>query len=82
MMTNVLDGFSKSCNDVAMYWMGRWSRERYDGAVAALVHILRAMSATSSDRCVLRPALREEARKAVGEHFPEPSHKFKFHACS
>ncbi|KAK9905521.1 hypothetical protein WJX75_001517 [Coccomyxa subellipsoidea] len=46
---------------------GRWSRERYDGAVAALVHILRAMSATSSDRCVLRPALREEARKAVGD---------------
>lgn len=46
--------------------MGRWSRERYDGAVAALVHILRAMNATSSDRCVLRPALREEARKAVG----------------
>ncbi|CAL8472119.1 g11661 [Coccomyxa elongata] len=46
---------------------GRWSRERYDGAVAALVHILRAMNATSSDRCVLRPALREEARKAVGD---------------
>ncbi|BDA47446.1 probable protein DYAD at N-terminal half [Coccomyxa sp. Obi] len=46
---------------------GRWSRERYDGAVAALVHILRAMNATSSDQCVLRPALREEARKAVGD---------------
>ena len=44
----------------------RWSRERYEGAVGALVHILRCMAATQPDACVLRPALREEARKAIG----------------
>ncbi len=44
----------------------RWSRERYEGAVGALAAILRAMRATSADACVLRPALREEARKAIG----------------
>jgi hypothetical protein len=45
----------------------RWSRERYDAAQAALVSILRHIDATSADRAVLRPALREEARKAIGD---------------
>lgn len=44
----------------------RWSKDRYEGAVASLVHILRVMQATSPHACVLRPALREEARKAIG----------------
>ena len=44
----------------------RWGRERYEGAVAALVYILRRMQATRPDACVLRPVLREEARKAIG----------------
>ena len=44
----------------------RWGRERYEGAVGALVHILRKMQATRPDACVLRPVLREEARKAIG----------------
>ena len=35
--------------------------------MAALVHILRKMQATRPDACVLRPVLREEARKAIGE---------------
>ena len=47
-------------------WTGRWGRERYEGAVAALVHILRKMQAVRPDACVLRPVLREEARKAIG----------------
>ena len=34
--------------------------------MAALVDILRAMDAISIDRCVLRPQLRDEARKAIG----------------
>ena len=34
--------------------------------MAALVHILRKMQATRPDACVLRPVLREEARKAIG----------------
>lgn len=34
--------------------------------MGALVHILRKMQATRPDACVLRPVLREEARKAIG----------------
>ena len=34
--------------------------------MGALVYILRRMQATQPDACVLRPALREEARKAIG----------------
>ncbi len=48
----------------------RWGRERYEGAVGALVHILRYMQATQPDACVLRPTLREEARKAIGVWTP------------
>jgi len=34
------------------------------------VHILRYMQATQPDACVLRPTLREEARKAIGVWTP------------
>lgn len=46
---------------------GRWSKERYDAAQRSLIHILRWMGATSPDLAVLRPALREEARKVIGD---------------
>jgi predicted nucleic acid-binding Zn-ribbon protein len=46
---------------------GRWSEERYEGAKAALIHILRMMDATRADKAVLRPALREQARKVIGD---------------
>ena len=38
--------------------------------MGALVYILRRMQATQPDACVLRPALREEARKAIGAMLP------------
>ena len=44
----------------------RWSRERYEQARAALVSILERMGAVSAEKCVLRPALRDEARKVIG----------------
>lgn len=44
----------------------RWAKDRYEGAVSALVHILKKMQATQPDACVLRPVLRDEARKAIG----------------
>lgn len=45
----------------------RWSRERYSTAQAALVGIMRSMCARGPASCVLRPALREEARKVIGD---------------
>jgi hypothetical protein len=46
---------------------GRWAKERYDAAQAALVRIMTALQATSPDRAILRPALREEARRVIGD---------------
>lgn len=46
---------------------GRWTRERYDAAQRSLVHILRLMGATSPHKAILRPSLREEARKVIGD---------------
>lgn len=46
---------------------GRWSKERDDGAQQSLVASMRRLPATSADRATLRPALREEARKAIGD---------------
>ncbi len=45
----------------------RWSRERYSTAQAALVGIMRSMDARGPAASVLRPALREEARKVIGD---------------
>ncbi len=55
-----------STGDIGLLLCGRWAKDRYEGAVAALVHILRRMQATQPDACVLRPVLRDEARKAIG----------------
>ena len=46
---------------------GRWSKDRYEAGQRSLIHILRIMNATSPDVAVLRPALREEARKVIGD---------------
>ncbi|GAB4815435.1 hypothetical protein N2152v2_002481 [Parachlorella kessleri] len=46
---------------------GRWSRERYEGAQRSLVGLMRATSHTTPDRAILRPTLREEARRLVGD---------------
>jgi hypothetical protein len=46
---------------------GRWSTDRYEAAQRSLIHILRLMGATSPDVSVLRPTLREEARKVIGD---------------
>ena len=48
--------------------------------MGALVAILRAMGATSATRCVLRPALREEARKAIGARLA-PLRSLNRHPC-
>jgi len=45
----------------------RWSRERYESAQRSLMDVLGHIGATSSAQAVLRPALREEARKVVGD---------------
>ncbi|KAL4856100.1 Tubulin polyglutamylase ttll6 [Chlorella vulgaris] len=45
----------------------RWSKERYDGAQQSLVASMRRLPATSADRATLRPALREEACKTIGD---------------
>lgn len=46
---------------------GRWSTDRYEAAQRSLIHILRLMGATSPDVSILRPTLREEARKVIGD---------------
>lgn len=45
----------------------RWAKERYAAALAALVSILRGTGATSSSRAMLRPELRAQARRTVGD---------------
>lgn len=45
----------------------RWSLERYSTAQASLVSILRGMGAEGPTTAVLRPTLREEARKSIGD---------------
>jgi hypothetical protein len=46
---------------------GRWAKDRYYSAQNALVNILQQMGATSSDRSILRPVLRENARRLIGD---------------
>lgn len=46
---------------------GRWAKERYENAKTSLVYILGQLGATSSDKAILRPSLREEARKVIGD---------------
>jgi hypothetical protein len=46
---------------------GRWTAERYDSARRSLVHVLRALHATAPEVAVLRPALRDDARKVIGD---------------
>jgi len=46
---------------------GRWAKDRYYSAQNALVNILQQMGATSSDRAILRPVLRENARRLIGD---------------
>lgn len=42
---------------------GRWSQERYDAAQRSLVNILRSLGAINAHKAILRPTLRDEARK-------------------
>lgn len=46
---------------------GRWTAERYDSAQASLVIILRELEANGPHKAILRPILREEARKVIGD---------------
>ena len=46
---------------------GRWSRDRFNNAQRSLICILKLMNATTPDTAVLRPVLREEARKVIGD---------------
>ena len=59
------------CAGVVIVGMGegerRWARERYENAQRSLVGIMGALGATSPDRAILRPTLREEARKVIGD---------------
>jgi hypothetical protein len=57
---------SRYCRYDKTLLLCRWAKDRYEGAVGALVHILKKMQATRPDACVLRPVLRDEARKAIG----------------
>ena len=45
----------------------QWSRERYETGQRSLMDVMHVIGATSPDRAVLRPSLREEARKVVGD---------------
>ncbi|CAG9466196.1 unnamed protein product [Pedinophyceae sp. YPF-701] len=45
----------------------RWSRERYEAAQRSLMDVLVRMGAISPAQALVRPKLREEARKAVGD---------------
>ena len=45
----------------------RWSKERYKTAQASLVSILRGMNANGPASAILRPTLRDEARKSIGD---------------
>lgn len=46
---------------------GRWTAERYDAAQTSLVKILHHLGANSPHKAILRPILREEARKVIGD---------------
>jgi len=46
---------------------GRWSQERYMAAQKNLVDAMRLIGATHPHKAVLRPFLREQARKSVGD---------------
>lgn len=46
---------------------GRWTPERYHAAQAALVEILKQLGAVHPHKAILRPRLREEARRGVGD---------------
>ena len=45
----------------------RWSKERYKTAQMSLVSILRGMNASGPASAILRPTLRDEARKSIGD---------------
>ncbi|EFN57214.1 hypothetical protein CHLNCDRAFT_51293 [Chlorella variabilis] len=45
----------------------RWAKDRYDAAQQSLAAIMRRMGATAAARAIVRPALREEARKTIGD---------------
>ena len=49
-----------------MHMHSRWSKERYKTAQASLVSILRDMNANGPASAILRPTLRDEARKSIG----------------
>lgn len=46
---------------------GRWTPERYHAAQTALVDILKQLGAVHPHKAILRPRLREEARRGVGD---------------
>lgn len=50
-----------------MHMHSRWSKERYKTAQASLVSILRDMNANGPASAILRPTLRDEARKSIGD---------------
>jgi hypothetical protein len=50
-----------------MHMHSRWSKERYKTAQASLVSILRGMNANGPASAILRPTLRDEARKSIGD---------------
>jgi hypothetical protein len=46
---------------------GRWAPERFKAAQSALVAVMKNLGANHPHKAILRPKLREEARKAVGD---------------
>jgi hypothetical protein len=46
---------------------GRWTAERYKAAQASLVVIMKQLGAVHPHKAILRPRLREEARRGIGD---------------
>uniref|UniRef100_A0A1D2AEQ5 BAH domain-containing protein n=1 Tax=Auxenochlorella protothecoides TaxID=3075 RepID=A0A1D2AEQ5_AUXPR len=46
---------------------GRWSRRRYEAALAALTGVLQRLGALTPVAAVLRPVLRDAARRVIGD---------------
>lgn len=61
------DSAAQRCVPASVLSRSRWSARRYEAGRAALVRILREMGALSGMTAVLRPVLRETARKAIGD---------------
>ncbi|KAK2078526.1 hypothetical protein QBZ16_003366 [Prototheca wickerhamii] len=61
------DSAAQRCVPASVLSHSRWSARRYEAGRAALVRILREMGALSGMTAVLRPVLRETARKAIGD---------------